>query len=204
MLELRTFGVDREEPGVFGALYTDQQAELIVTVRGRIDQGKVRLTSVEVVAPRVTANTLRGIRIGDEICRTAALEFRAAERRAGGDLSNLGPEGRHAVAMASQGAALIHGTGSPKGRHPLKDEFLAEVAEAYLEVLGDHPRSVIAALTDRYRAKRRNRHLSRNTVSGWVQKARDRGWLAGGVQGAAAAEPGSGLIEWRQKHGGTK
>jgi hypothetical protein len=204
VLELRTFGVDRQEAGVFGALYADPQSELIVTVRGRIDQGKVHLTSVEVTAPRVTANTLRSIRVGDEICRTAALRFKSQVSRAASDLGDLDAEGRHAVTMASRGAALIHGTGSPKGRRPLPDEFLAEISEAYLELLADRPRSVVSALTNRYRTRRRNRHLSRNTVSGWVQKARDRGWLAGGVQGTAAGEPGPRLIEWRQKHGGRR
>lgn len=82
------------------------------------------------------------------------------------------------------------------------DDFYRRVAEAYLRFLKDRPRDPVIALTDELRSSRAHAALSVNTVTSWVRRSRERGWLSPAVRGAAGAEPGPKLIAYwkgRQK-----
>jgi hypothetical protein len=74
------------------------------------------------------------------------------------------------------------------GRAPLTDEFLREVALAYLEETAPgKPRGAVGRLVKRY-------SKPTPTVSRWIGRARDAGWLGAAAPGRAGAEPGPRLI----------
>jgi hypothetical protein len=81
--------------------------------------------------------------------------------------------------------------GPNKGRHAANPDHYRDVAIRYLELLPEHKQRVIRAMAD---------HLgySPNTVSTWVRRAREEGWLSRGTQGKAGGEPGPKLIEWME------
>jgi hypothetical protein len=71
-----------------------------------------------------------------------------------------------------------------EGRAPITDEFLRRVALDYLEETAPgKPRGAISRLTKRY-------GKSTPTVSRWVGKAREAGWLGPAVPGREGGEPG--------------
>lgn len=73
-------------------------------------------------------------------------------------------------------------------RPPITDEFLRRVALDYLEETAPgKPRGAIERLTQRY-------GKSTPTVSRWVGKAREAGWLGPASSGRAGGEPGPRMI----------
>lgn len=76
-------------------------------------------------------------------------------------------------------------------RPPITDEFLRRVALDYLEETAPGmPRGAIERLTKRY-------GKSTPTVSRWVGKAREVGWLGPAVSGRVGGEPGPRMLRGR-------
>lgn len=82
----------------------------------------------------------------------------------------------------------------PPGRVLVTDDLLRHVALVYLEESGPGKNR---ALLQRLEAR-----LGRpvGTVRGWVQRAREDGWLGPGIQGRMGAEPGPKLIAETKVH----
>ena len=77
------------------------------------------------------------------------------------------------------------------GRAPLTDEFLREIALDYLaETAPGKPRGAISRL-----AQQRDKPAP--TVSRWVGRAREAGWLGPAVPGREGGEPGPRLLSAR-------
>jgi hypothetical protein len=78
----------------------------------------------------------------------------------------------------------------PPGRVLVTDDLLRHVALAYLEESRPgKDRAVLQRLEERL-------GRPKGTVRGWVQRARETGWLGAAVQGRMGAEPGPKLISW--------
>jgi hypothetical protein len=78
----------------------------------------------------------------------------------------------------------------PPGRVLVTDELLRHVALAYLdESRPGKDRAVLQRLEERL-------GRPKGTVRGWVQRAREEGWLGAAVQGRMGAEPGAKLLLW--------
>jgi hypothetical protein len=76
----------------------------------------------------------------------------------------------------------------PTGRVLVTDDLLRHVALAYLEESGPgKDRAVLQRLEARL-------GRPKGTVRGWVQRAREDGWLGAAVQGRMGAEPGPKLL----------
>lgn len=85
------------------------------------------------------------------------------------------------------------------------DNYYADVARAYLALLGSKTSQPIKTLTSELRRGKRHATLSENTVASWVRVARARGWLTEAQHGRAAADPGPLLIAlwehlWQEQH----
>jgi hypothetical protein len=105
-------------------------------------------------------------------------------------------------AARRQTAQLVAGLKkrAPKrGRGARSEHFYRDLAEAYLRLLAEHPRTPVQALTEELRTSRRHQQLSRNTVAAWIRKARQQGWLTAGSPGKAGADPGPLLLAQRTK-----
>lgn len=77
----------------------------------------------------------------------------------------------------------------PSGRVLVTEDLLRHVALAYLDESGPgKDRAVLQRLETRF-----GRPMG--TVRGWVQRAREDGWLGPGIQGRMGAEPGPRLID---------
>ncbi|WP_042400296.1 hypothetical protein [Streptacidiphilus carbonis] len=78
----------------------------------------------------------------------------------------------------------------PPGRVLVTDELLRHVALVYLEESAPgKDRAVLQRLEERL-------GRPKGTVRGWVQRAREAGWLGAAVQGRMGAEPGTKLLLW--------
>lgn len=100
------------------------------------------------------------------------------------------------LAFAGKLAGSI-GTSSPKrGRGAQSDSFYRQVAIQYMRVLENHPNRVIEELTKELRATREDPDLPRDTVSSWVRRSRETGWLTPSTQGKAGGDAGPKLINW--------
>ncbi len=95
---------------------------------------------------------------------------------------------RHPAARRRGSPDLPTLASPPVGRAPITDEFLRRVALDYLdETAPGQPRGAISRLTTKY-------GKSTPTVSRWVGKARDAGWLGPAVPGREGGEPGPRLL----------
>jgi hypothetical protein len=74
------------------------------------------------------------------------------------------------------------------------------VAQMYLGFCPKHGQRVIQAMTEELRKDPKYLDLSRETVSTWVRRARDTGWLTPSSRGKAGGDRGPKMIEWDKKH----
>jgi hypothetical protein len=148
------------------------------------------LTLRAVPLGEIRAQILEDFREHPKLLEAAAGEFvpATAARR-------LGKRARMAEASKVEIALQELRARSPLRGRP-NDDFYRSVAVAYLVVSYEHPRDPVAALTSELRKSRRHRQLSQNTVTGWVRKARELGWLTPAVHGRAGAESGDRLRAW--------
>lgn len=82
--------------------------------------------------------------------------------------------------------------GPKKGRNAQNPDHYRDVAIRYIELLDEHGQRVVTAMAEEL-------GYSPNTVSTWVRRAREEGWLTKGIQGKAGGEPGPKLIEWMRE-----
>lgn len=81
-----------------------------------------------------------------------------------------------------------------------KDEdFYAQVASDYLNVIRTHPAKPAIALAELYRKERGRRNTKPTEVSTWVNQARRYGWLTPSRRGVVGGEPTDKLLEWQKK-----
>jgi transposase-like protein len=89
-----------------------------------------------------------------------------------------------------KGARTAIAAAKPRGRRPLPDRTLAELAIRYCELPG----------RDRIKALAREVGLSPSTVSGRIREARERGLLTGTERGRAGGMPTPRAIELVEGH----
>ncbi len=82
------------------------------------------------------------------------------------------------------------------GRSAKSDDFYRSVALMYLEYFERYGQRVIAEMTEALGKRREHANRSRNTVSTWVRRAREEGWLTRSTQGKAGGAPGPKLRAW--------
>lgn len=102
------------------------------------------------------------------------------------------------VAAALESGFLAHPEAAPAtprsskpqpGRQPLSEELMRSVAEAYLaETAPGKPRGAIKRLAEQF-------GKPGPTISRWVMRAREDGWLGPAVPGREGATPGRRLLE---------
>lgn len=85
--------------------------------------------------------------------------------------------------------AAVESLRERKGRPRISDEFLREVALAWIRAVSIAHRGARALLADEF-------GYSTDTVARWVRLAREGGWLAETTPGRTGAELGPKLIEW--------
>lgn len=76
-----------------------------------------------------------------------------------------------------------------EARRRLDDEFLRDVAVAYLQTLEHAPRRPVQHLAELLQKPRQR-------IASWIARARRDEWLTPAVPGKAGADPGPRLIEW--------
>ena len=187
-----------------------------VQIRGRatIEGGAlvIRSVSVEAETLDITTGLLRRIPLGairEQIWRGLRQHPQLLEWETSGFVPDAqNPFLFKPVSAEEQEAArrrttrLVSGLKrrSPRrGRGSRSDDFYRDLAEAYLRVLAEHPRSPIQALTEELRKSRRHEHVSRNTVAAWIRKTRQQGWLtpAAMAKPEPTPAPGCSQREWR-------
>ena len=81
-----------------------------------------------------------------------------------------------------------------RGRAASNPGLYRMVAELYLQLHPEHGQRVIGAMATEL-------GKPKNTVSGWVRKARDNRWLSKApAQGRAGGEASQRLLDWRKEH----
>jgi hypothetical protein len=168
----------------FGVMCTGVKGIQGLSLHAMVGERRIKFISCWVFADDVTADTLRGLRLG-EIREEVLRQLR--ENPGGADMaSRLIAEGlateaeldawagrvgavQAARATAVAAAESLRGTGRHRGRKPLSDEFLSDIARLYLAVLETDAGQVIKVMRDQLEA---NGHpASRNTVASWVRRA---------------------------------
>ena len=185
-----------------------------VQIRGRatIAGGAllIRSVSVQTETIDITTGLLRRIPLGairEQLWRGLRQHPQLLDWETGGFVPDeQNPFLLRAVSAEAQEAArrrttrLVAGLKrrSPRrGRGARSDDFYRDLAEAYLRLLAEHPRTPIQTLTEELRKSRRHEQLSRNTVAAWIRKARQQGWLSASSRGKAGADPGPRLLSER-------
>jgi hypothetical protein len=169
------------------------------TIQYNVDEAGV--TFNQITGNDITSATLRAIRLGElratirahpERTSILAILYRSVEK---GDLT--ADNGALPILEAAYQDAIERIKQAPpkRGRGAKDPDFYRAIAVMYLEHVEQGQRP-IQDMTNELRRKRKYRKLSRNTVSTWVRKAREDGWLTRSTQGKAGGEPGPRLEAW--------
>jgi hypothetical protein len=179
-----------------------RRIQLRLKVVAEIERGTIQLRSVEIVSPgEITSAVLRAVplrrmqeRIVEELRRNPTLQDGQATLRelirAAGE-SGWPPDLLARLDQAEEEAHRRARFLAPpkRGRRARSPDFYREIALDYLHTLRREPRKVVEAMAA-------SRGVPRPTVSTWIRRAREEGWLTKSTQGKAGGEPGPKLRAW--------
>ena len=141
----------------------------------------------------LTTNTIRGLHLGEFRQRITDLirddpDVLAKPRQIVADMMGLPePEPGELTTLAK-----YLRKGPSKGRAAHSPEFHRATALMYLKLWPQHGQRVVKAMAEEM-------GRPRDTVSTWVRRSREEGWLSKGTQGKAGGEPGPKLVEWMKE-----
>jgi hypothetical protein len=162
---------------------------LVGTVSGR--DGRLTVSTLLVLPilddAEVNSATLRGVSIPSLL---AALRTLLPHLPRWAEITGAAPPIR---ALARAAKTFAEREPPRRGRPPLSDELLAQVADQYLRLQSEgHGKGILIELARAMEAQL-GRPVPRETVRHWVHRARRREFLTAGTQGRAGALPGNRL-----------
>ncbi len=187
------------------------------TVRLVLVDDVFRVRRVEILsrsdAGEVTTATLRGVRLGDirlqvfddvradprliespieyvsRVSLDEPYEREVLARSIGEDFLRREDDAVRSATAQTGVAARNLRKGPSRGRGAQSPSHYRDTALLYIGLLPSYGQRVIKEMAQRL-------DRPRNTISTWVRRAREDGWLTRSTQGKAGGEPGPRLIAW--------
>ena len=109
--------------------------------------------------------------------------------------ADLGDNDRRFLRRRGRAGRFLKASPPVRGRGATNPEWERKIAQLYVAMLMAHgERGVIQAMAKELDAPP-------NTVSGWVHKSRNKGWITDApAQGKAGGAKGTRLIEWEEEN----
>ncbi len=173
----------------------------IVLSGGELVIGQLTLEPELNTGTGITRSLLHGVSVSQILARAQAMLVQTPEwlelvKRLGlGEPPHADKERAHRAAAT----AATAGTARRRGRKGWGEEHYRRVALEYLALQREGVgRGILNRLAER-EAKRLKKPIARETMRDWVRRARELGFLAGGVRGRAGARPGPNLYPKKEE-----